>query len=131
MGVILETANGLQLICQDRMKPFANPPASGNTTAPIPTDLERMLGDDRPRVGSGRGTTRAEDAQGTPTQSHISPSILVYEEQLAHVLCTTSFSALQTKILRRLREGQQQIRGGLAFEAHRLCVSLHSRLSSN
>ena len=24
-------------------------------------------------------TTRAEDAQGTPTQSHISPSILVYE----------------------------------------------------
>ena len=27
-----------------------------------------------------RGTTRAEDAQGTPTQSHISPSILVYED---------------------------------------------------
>ena len=25
------------------------------------------------------GTTRAEDAQGTPTQSHVSPSILVYE----------------------------------------------------
>jgi len=24
----------------------------------------------------------AEDAQGTPTQSHISPSILVYEERL-------------------------------------------------
>ena len=41
---------------------------------------------DRLRVGllngflSGRGTTRAEDAQGTPTQSHISPSILVYED---------------------------------------------------
>ena len=29
---------------------------------------------DRLRVG----TTRAEDAQGTPTQSHRSPSILVY-----------------------------------------------------
>ena len=29
----------------------------------------------------GRGTTRAEDAQGTPTQSHISPSILVYEKK--------------------------------------------------
>ena len=29
--------------------------------------------------GSGRGTARAEDAQGAPTQSHISPSILVYE----------------------------------------------------
>jgi len=27
------------------------------------------------------GTTRAEDAQGTPTQSHVSPSILVYEDQ--------------------------------------------------
>jgi len=30
--------------------------------------------------GSGRGTTRAEDAPGTPTQSHTSPSILVYED---------------------------------------------------
>ena len=30
----------------------------------------------------GMGTTRAEDAQGTPTQSHISPSILVYEDIL-------------------------------------------------
>jgi len=27
------------------------------------------------------GTTRAEDAQGTPTQSHITPSILVYEDE--------------------------------------------------
>ena len=32
--------------------------------------------------GFGRGTTRAEDAQGTPTRSHISPSLLVYEEQI-------------------------------------------------
>ena len=30
---------------------------------------------------SRRGTTRAEDAQGTPTQSHISPSILVYDDK--------------------------------------------------
>jgi len=30
---------------------------------------------------SGRGAARAEDAQGTPTQSHTSPSILVYEDQ--------------------------------------------------
>ena len=29
---------------------------------------------------SGRCAARAEDAQGTPTQSHISPSILVYED---------------------------------------------------
>jgi len=34
---------------------------------------------------SGRGTTRAEDVQGTPTQSHISPSILVYEDNLLKV----------------------------------------------
>ncbi len=32
---------------------------------------------------AGRGTARAEDAQGTPTQSHISTSILVYEERRA------------------------------------------------
>ena len=30
---------------------------------------------------SGRGAARAEDAQGTPTQIHISPSILVYEDE--------------------------------------------------
>ena len=29
----------------------------------------------------GRGTTRAQDAQGTPTRSHVSPSGLVYEDQ--------------------------------------------------
>ena len=41
---------------------------------------------DRLRVGwlngfsSGRGTARAEDAQGTPTLGHVSLSILVYKE---------------------------------------------------
>ena len=29
---------------------------------------------------SGRGAARAEEAQETPTQSHVSPSILVYED---------------------------------------------------
>ena len=37
------------------------------------------------RAYTGRGTTRAEDAQGTPTHSHISPSVLVYEEN--HNFC--------------------------------------------
>ena len=37
-------------------------------------------------VGSGRGTTGAEHAQGTPTQSHISPSLLVYEDDLRRAL---------------------------------------------
>ena len=32
---------------------------------------------------SGRGAARAEDAEGTLTQSHISPSMLVYEEKSA------------------------------------------------
>jgi len=35
-------------------------------------------------TGSGRGTTKAEDAQGTPTQSHISPIILVHEDIIGH-----------------------------------------------
>ena len=32
-------------------------------------------------IDSERGATREEDAQGTPTQSHISLSILVYEDE--------------------------------------------------
>ena len=31
-------------------------------------------------LNGGRGNARAEDAQGTPTQSHISPSMLVYAD---------------------------------------------------
>ena len=45
---------------------------------------------DRLRVGwlngSGRGTTRAEDAQGTPTQSHLSPNILASEDNIRPTL---------------------------------------------
>ena len=32
-------------------------------------------------VGSGKDAARAKDAEGTPSQSHISPSILVYKEK--------------------------------------------------
>ena len=39
----------------------------------------------------GRGTTRAEDAQGTPTQSHILPSILVYEDKASFSPCLEPF----------------------------------------
>ena len=45
---------------------------------------------------SGRGTARAEDAQGTPTQSHISPSILVYEEKHVKKL---GIGAVQQRII--------------------------------
>ena len=30
---------------------------------------------------TGRGAARAEDAHGTPTQSYVSPSILLYEDE--------------------------------------------------
>jgi hypothetical protein len=40
-------------------------------------NVERLSGD---RLRFGRGAAREEDAQGTPTQSHISPSMLVYED---------------------------------------------------
>ena len=44
--------------------------------------LEQITQIDRLRFGwdSERGTARANDAQGTPTQIHVSPSMLVYEE---------------------------------------------------
>ena len=41
---------------------------------------------------SGRGTTRAENAQGTPTQSHISPDILVYEDYLYQYTKITQYT---------------------------------------
>ena len=34
----------------------------------------------------GRGTTREGDAQGTPAQTYISPSILVYEDKPQNVV---------------------------------------------
>jgi len=37
------------------------------------------------RKTAGGGTTRVENTQGTPTQSHISPSILVKEGKGAEV----------------------------------------------
>jgi len=46
------------------------------------------------RLRAGRGTTRAKDAQGTPTQSHISTSILVYEDHPKAVVRDSSSSSL-------------------------------------
>ena len=37
-------------------------------------------------IDSGRGAAGAENAHGAPAQSHISPSILVYEEFFVQVL---------------------------------------------
>jgi len=55
----------------------------------------------------GRGTARAEDAQGTPTQSHISPSILVYEDYLVdHVVSVHPHPA--RRWIRHLRERETE-----------------------
>ena len=60
-------------------------PEARNTNPPGSTAMPRLTAKPpsplhNPPYFSGRGTTRAEDAQGTPTQSHISPSTLVYED---------------------------------------------------
>ena len=34
------------------------------------------------RLGSGRGAARAENDSGTPSQSHVSPSMVVYEDRI-------------------------------------------------
>ena len=57
-----------------RRSPVANHAAMGRSLT---------MGCTPTRCGDkGSGTARAEDAQGTPTQSHVSPSILVYEDNL-------------------------------------------------
>ena len=40
-----------------------------------------------------RNSARAQDAQGTPTQSHTSPSVQVYEDELLGVVCGVVFVA--------------------------------------
>ena len=53
--------------------------------------LEALLSVRR-SVLSVRVTTRAEDAQGTPpTQSHISPSVLVYKNHRSSFRCEDSY----------------------------------------
>ena len=46
-----------------------------------------------------KGTARAEDAQGTPTQSRISPGILVYEDKPATVQSTAIWGNLLVRSL--------------------------------
>ena len=100
--------------------------------------MEGMI--DSGLVGSGRGTTIAEPAQGTPSQSHISPSILVHEENPERKceMAATPSQNVRNKLLgdgrdtkRVLHRNMQRFRGGLVFKARRLYVSLNSRLESN
>ena len=50
----------------------ARKPACGYSMSGTPSPSGKL---------SGRGAASAEDAQRTPTQSHISPSLLVYEDK--------------------------------------------------
>jgi len=69
---------------------FAERGQGGDPTTTVPAPLHTVLilaflkeGRSWHRVVidlSGRGAAREEVAQGTPTQSHILPSILVYED---------------------------------------------------
>ena len=56
---------------------------------------------DRPRVG--RGTTRAEDAQGTPNQGHISPSTLVCAAVTLYRFCTELHSQVLSCFILKMR----------------------------
>ena len=57
-------------------------------------DLKDWIQHERPfEIDSGSGATRAEDAQGTPTQSHVSPSILVYEDSLENLPVVVPFGS--------------------------------------
>ena len=69
---------------------------------------------------SGRGTARAEDAQGTPTQRHISPSILVYENTTLKVVPSSLGSGSGT----RLVEGRTPLPPALRAGSNRLFQAL-------
>ena len=45
----------------------------------VPQRVNKQKQENAMLIDSGRDAARAEDAQETPTQSHISPIILVYE----------------------------------------------------
>ena len=75
-----------------------------------------------PRV-SRRGTTRADIAQGTPTQSYISPSVLTYEDKLAPTMnvfyshCCTRSPALNASYITKVElhlERRAGMHGALA-----------------
>ena len=72
-------------------------PARDNTVL-VPVIVKRRCyhrqGTTHSRDLSGRGAARAEDAQWTPTQSHLSPSILAYED------CLTVSHRSKTKLQR-------------------------------
>ena len=73
-------------------------------------------------ISKGGGTKRAGDAQGTPTQRHISPSILVYEG------CVLGEAKIAHSTLNIAREGVSDRRMGKCSAARPGCAVLLSTL---
>ena len=85
------------------------------STIKEPTSLQRcrLSGQGARMRFSGRGTTGAEDTHGTPIQSHISPSILIYEDYNArnhvanarnHPNHSVDYDCFRTPIIRGVRD---------------------------
>jgi len=90
---------------------------------------------DEPLINTGRGTTGAEDVQETTTQSHISASKLVHEDDSkppgVNFVIPTTFhheSTLFHSNCFAARRNVKRFRGGLVLTAHRLWY--HSTLGS-
>ena len=83
-------------------------------------------------TSTGMGNARAEDAHGTPTQSHISPSTLVYEEKHGQVWYKPGrASELDLEWFPSRRECIEvsRSRGRLRSLSHYLSISLPLALS--
>jgi len=63
----------------------SNPRIMRRGLAPSHRPMQERRGTTHSRELSGRDATRAENVPGTPTQSHILPSILVYADKIAVV----------------------------------------------
>ena len=75
----------------------------------------------------GRGAARAEYVQGTPTQSHTSPSIPVYEEKVRQ-----SDLFVKTVGLKAEDKHSEELCRLVKFESYRRqsdCLTMHIRLS--
>ena len=86
--------------CSGRCSPSARNSLPARYAPPLIVRVDRL------RVGwlnGGRGTTRAEDAQGKPTQSHISPSIPVYEDYPVRFQHTKINTLCRLSIVRLVR----------------------------
>jgi len=69
-------------------------------------------------IDSGWGTTRTEDAQGTPTQSHVPPSVLGFADKRRRILQEKSFNL-------KLSGNEVDCTNVLLLKINMLCSKLH------